>query len=277
MKLVTFISSSYIDMAHNFYIQLMKFDMHKDFIIYVDNANTADMLASRNLNCEYKIYKPELGYMEQHAHLLQYNENDIIKPGHGLKYALMNHLKHDVAYQELIKLPEDDILILIDTDMIIFDNFLADIKNIMLYPRKISGNYPCSFAIKYYLNSLLTVSKYRRFDHFLGRKVLMNGGLMGFYNSPVNHNFMRHYYGLLCSFELSNIGANSDELIVTEFLETRDINICSIPDRINILSDSGHFYTPHDMQHLKNITKSFHITYCKDKVQFLKESGYWHL
>lgn len=279
MKLITFISSSYVDMAHNFYLQLKNFNLHKDFVIYTDNAFTADLLANKNLDCEYKIYKPELGMMDRYLYLLNHNENEIIRAGGGLKYALMNHLKHDIVYQELLKIPEDDIMMLIDTDIIIFDDFTQDIINLIHYPHKTARKYPCSFAIKYYLNANLVANKYRRFDHYLGKKVLMNGGFMGFYNSPINHNFIKHYYNQLCSYELTNIGANSDEIILTNFLETRDINICSIPDSINILSDNGHFYQPGDIEYLKKITKTFHITYApgSTKVDFLKQSGYWFL
>ena len=56
MKLITFINHAYIGIAHNLYLQLKRFNLHADLIIYTPSDIAIDDLLKLNLECEIKKY-----------------------------------------------------------------------------------------------------------------------------------------------------------------------------------------------------------------------------
>jgi hypothetical protein len=185
-------------------------------------------------------------------------------------------LKHDAFYQMLLK---HDHVCLIDSDMIIFEDFVDELFYWIDNQRKFKViDTPAYLAFKYYLQIKIGVnleqpeSLYR----WIGKKQLINGGLMYANNrcySTLNH--IQNY----CKLFIPHFGQlnNIDENIVTEYfgrsvLHSMD-NTFAITDHINLINNVGVKYTPEQVLKLKPMT--FHPTFEADKIQFIKDCNQW--
>ena len=269
MKLITFINHAYISLAHNLYLQLKKFNLHNDLIIYTSSDATYKDLLKLNLECDVKKYVPLLFKDYYQSDLCS---DDLSKCGYGNNsYSTFQFLKHDCLYQTLEK---HKYVCLLDTDTLIFSNFIENLKNLMEEKYKFGYCTTSMFAFKYYLNMNIGLDiNSPSLYHWIGKHSMINTGFMGSYQSDQTLKIIREY----CELFIPHIGKNSgniDEQILTKYFSEKTLNICSVPDNINTLSNCGYIYTPYEIKKLKCDT--FHPTFVtSDKVDFIKECGYW--
>jgi hypothetical protein len=271
MKLITFINHAYIGIAHNLYLQLKRFNLHADLIIYTPSDIAIDDLLKLNLECEIKKYTPVLfnDYYNSNLH-----SDELSKCGHGNNsYSTLQFLKHDCFYQTLEK---NEYVCLLDADVLIFSNFVENLKALMYEKYKFGHCTTNLFAFKYYLNINVCVDiNSPNLYHWIGKHSMINTGFMASYQSKQSLAIIKKY----CELFIPHIGKNSgnlDEHILTKYFSEQNINICSVPDYIHTLSNCGYIYTPYEIKKLKCDT--FHPTFVtSDKVDFIKECGYWYV
>jgi len=276
MKFITLVNNQYSDIAHNFYIQLQKINRHRDFVIYCNNNATLNTMLSKNLDCTIELYSPKL--YNQNFELIHTSFTDNISKPDTKNYSILNVIKHDVVYDYLTKNPQEKYVLLVDTDIIIFDDFVDDLISIMDW--KLSVNIdiePLIVAVKYYLH----FNRDLLHKIYFGKKNMINTGFMLFHNTERTLKLIRKYYSFMSNFVLDEFSMNIDELLVTNILELEHIGVSNIPDSIHMVSDVSRIYKPSDIEQLKNKTKSFHLTFTIDqkisKIDFLKQSNYWFL
>ena len=274
MKFLTFVNYAYIDMAHNLYLQLKKFNRHKDLIITCTDEETKKTLGEQIENCQCEIvqYQPllfkEIAFNYQ-SHLINKDCASTYKESKA--YSVYQFFKHDALYQTLLK---NERVCLLDADMIIFEDFVDDLMYWVDYDRKWYHTGPALFGFKYYLQTRLSVnlSHPDSLYHWAGREQTINTGFMYVRSSDISLNHINTYTKLfLPHFEALH---NLDEHIITEYFRYIDINSTSIKDQLNLLSDVGVYYRPDEVLKLK--PKTYHPTFCYDrKIQFIKDCNSW--
>lgn len=269
MKIVTFINGFYADIAHNLYLQLEKIDRHKDLIIYCDNYKTANALRFKKLLCKIVVYVPYLG----HDSMILLRDKRATAGYGSINYALLNFIKHDVVYQEIRKTSVADYskyILYLDSDMIINADFIPDLVDIM-EAQKQGYSGPANIGIKYYLNDNKNPSLH--YNNHIGRRMIANCGFMVFFNHETTMQIIVNYYKLMQSFNVNQDSWNVDEIVLTDYLDNHPVNVCSIPDSINMLSDCANIYRLNDIRGLH--TKSFHLTFYSDKKSILMGLNQW--
>jgi hypothetical protein len=287
MKIISLINETYTHIAHNFYLQLQKFNFHNELIIYCDSAKTLDKIKNLNLDCESYVYKPLLP--NRWLYLLDQDipstiVDGIPQPSHEAwghpKWTLLQIIKHDIVYKYLKDNPTQNVL-LMDMDMVVFRNFLPEI-NYLIESNKNWNNIPVKFLTKHYLNVNKDFSKFGA-SQFSGMcKSIINTGFIGFVNSKETRDHIKNFYQNMTQLNLTNkcdgeiSCQNVDELIITKYVEDYIVQCREIPDQINMLSDIGHIYNSLDIMNIKPAT--YHVTFALDtKVNFIKSCEAWLL
>ena len=278
MKLVTFINLAYVDFAHNLYLQLKKLNIHENLIIYCLNKETLTQILSYDLNCEAKIYTPQLFKNEDLK--ISINENN---PWSGTKeYTTYQFIKQDCFYQSLLN---DEFVCLIDADMIVFENFIPSVENLMLNQRKFYDKEHVLFALKYYMSININMDMSASYLYgWCGQTQIVNCGFQVGQNYDETLKCVEEY----CELYKPHIGKthhNIDEIIITNYFASNLFyshnvgwsipRVCSIPDHINSLNNCGEIYTAEQVLNLR--CKTFHPTYCHNKINFIKECNQWFL
>lgn len=274
MKFLTFVNYAYIDMAHNLYLQLKKFNRHKDLIITCTDEETKKTLGEQIQNCECEIvqYQPllfkEIAFNYQ-SHLN--NKDRVATHKKNNSYAVYQFLKHDALYQSLL---ENERVCLLDADMIIFEDFIDELVDSMDKDHKFYHKGPAIFGFKYYLQIKLGIDlNYpNTLYQWIGREQIINTGFMYVRKSDTTLNHITTYTKLFIPHFDSTI--NLDEYIITEYFNSININSVSIKDQVNLLSDVGVNYTTDEVLKLK--PKTYHPTFCYDKkIEFIKNCNSW--
>jgi hypothetical protein len=280
MKLVTFINLAYSELAYNLYLQLKKLNIHENLVIFCLNIDTLNHVQKYNLDCEVKLYKPLLFANQKISDSLDKND-----PWTGtIDYTTCQFVKQDCFYQSLLN---NEFVCLIDADMIVFDNFIDDLKNLMLNQRKFIHHHGQDeyvlFALKYYsgLNINMNMSASYLYG-WCGQSQIVNCGFQVAQNYDETLKCVEEY----CELYKPHIGKthhNIDEIIITNYFATRLFHsdkvgwgiprLCSISDQINSLNNIGEIYTPEQVLNLN--CKTFHPTHCGDKINFIKQCGQW--
>lgn len=275
MKFVTLINSQYSDIAINFYHQLKKINQQDNFVVYCDSVECKNKIAS-SIPCENYLYVPSLTNLNNLIIKKQQNTS-VLKPSTSA-YSILNVIKHDVMYQYLTKNPNEQHVLLVDTDIIIFDDFTTDLVTMLSYGFKC--NYeeePSIFAFKYYLH----FNRDLLYQLYYGKKHIVNTGFMLCKNTDETLKIIEKYYTYMSGLVINDFSSNIDELIITHITETNHFGAVSIPDQVHMVSDAGTIYLPKHIPMLKKCTKSFHITFNQyksvnlDKITFMKQAGEW--
>jgi hypothetical protein len=256
MIIVTFINEFYVEIAYNFYLQLKKINREKNLIIFCDSRKTMQYFKDRKITCDLEIYKPLIARHD--ISLLRSKES---KSGHNsIDYALINFIKHDIVYQVLRREARTPYVTYMDSDMIINADFVPDLISLMNSPKDgYSGS--ALIGIKYYLNYNKTPLK--TYNQYIGRRMIVNCGFMIFHNNESTLRIIYDYIKFMESFNVYESAGNIDEILLTDYLDHHMINICVIPDSINMLSDCGYIYPLNEIRGLH--TKTFHLTFYGDK------------
>ena len=272
MKFLTFITEPYVDLAHNLFLQLQKFDLHHNLIVFCDNQHTFDLFSKKNLNCDTRVYKPRLNNFNLHTFPLG-KQSDQQFPG-TFHYSKIISLKQDAAYQVLLEDRNNPYVTILDVDLIIFDNFVPDLIYYMNYPHKHDKyNIVANFALKYYLNN----NRNPLTNEWRGKKSVVNTGFMCFSNSNSTLRHIEKYYEMITQFVSTTNTFNIDETMLTHYIENTDVVVVDLPDYINICSNTSHMYKSEDIEHIKFLTKTYHVTFVSDKKSFLKETNNWYV
>jgi len=270
MKLITFVNLAYVNFAHNLYLQLKNVGLHENLIIYTPSDKAFNTLKQLHIDCDIRKYTPLL-FKECFDQNIWSDEYTTCATGNN-SYATFQLIKHDCVYQLL---QQNEYVCLIDADMIIFSNFVDDLK-CLLNSKKFGYDDTSLFAIKYYLNINVCVdldsgAKYE----WIGKYSMANTGFMGVYQSDMTFKIIEDYSKLFIPHFGKHTG-NIDEHILTKYISqgSADLRICSIPDSINTLSDCGNIYNPDQI--VKLHCHTFHPTFVSgDKIEFIKECGQW--
>lgn len=275
MKFLTFVNYAYIDIVHNLYLQLKKFNRHKDLIITCTDDETKIKLIQQIQNCECEIlqYQPVL-FKETLSNYQSHLSDKNYAATHlkSASYSIYQFLKHDVLYQNLIK---HESVCLLDADIIVFEDFVDPLMYWMNNNKKFKYSDPTLFGFKYYLQGRICVdiNKKESLYHWSGREQVIN---TGFLYLRINDITIKHLidYTKLFVPHFGQIN-NLDEFILTEYFRNVDENITSIPDQINLVSNVGTVYSPEEVLKLKPMT--FHPTFTGNKIQFMKDCKQWLL
>lgn len=271
MKIITFINYAYIDLVHNLYLQLKQFNLHKDFIIYCTDYDTANTLTNQIVDreCEVLQYSPlllkeVLTNYQQHLCNKQLSSTTTADSD---SYAIYQFLKHDAFYQTLLK---HDQICFIDADMIIRHNFVTTLQQYIQ-----NNTSPTTFGFKYYLNirqSINTEYPHKLYQ-WIGKEQLINTGFIYAKQSDKSLQHVQNY----CQLFIPHFGArnNLDEMILTVYFRNVIENIVPIPDHVNLISNSGIVYTPQQVLELNPLT--FHPTFTADKISYIKQCNHWFL
>lgn len=269
MKLVTFINLSHANLAYNLYLQLKKVNLHKNLVIYTPSDNAIQYLEKLNIECDIQKYTPVL-FKDCFNDFIW--SDDHVRCSHGNNaYTTFQFIKHDCVYQLL---QHNKYVCLLDADMMIFSNFVDDLKE-LLDSQKFGIVGTSSFAFKYYLNINVTVDNPDNKYGWGGKHTIINTGFMTTHQSDYTLQTIENYSKLFIPY-FGNHSGNVDEHILTKYFSNGsfDANICSIPDSINTLSDCGNIYTSNKIKKLKCHT--FHPTFVGgDKIEFMKECDQW--
>lgn len=270
MRLVTFINIAYVDMCHNLYCQLKRFNRHENLTIICSDQETHNELIRRNLECEIKTYTPLLfnKYIETITpHLINKEYGSTINQS----YTIYQFLKHDAFYQTLLF--NDDVC-LIDSDMIILDDFIDELSFWINNDRRFHvSDEPTQFAFKYYLQIKICVNVNDTINlyHWMGREQIINGGLMYARRCDTTLNHIKNYCDrFVPHFNQIN---NIDEMVVSDYFKTQMLNTYAITDYINLINNVGVNYTPEQVLRIRPLT--FHPTFEGDKTQFIKDCNHW--
>lgn len=269
MKLITFINRAYVSITYNLYLQLKQFNLHKNLLIYASSDKTFDDLSKLNLKCDIKKYTPLLFKDSYHPDLCSDNFS---KCGHGdTSYTSLQFLKHDCLYQTLL---DNKYVCLLDADILVFANFIENLKKVMDTKHKFGYDTTSLFGFKYYLNvNVATDLNSSNLYGWCGKHHIINTGFMSVYYSNETFNMIEEYCNLFTP-HFSKNSTNLDEHILTKYFSNKMVNVCSITDNINTLSNSGYIYTPDEIKILNCDT--FHPTFANiDKVEFIKQCGRW--
>lgn len=270
MKLVTFINSAYVNIVYNLYLQLKRLGLHESLIIYTPSDDAINNLQKLNIECDIKKYHPVL-FTHSFDQKIWSDEYTTCATGNN-SYATFQMIKHDCLYQLL---QHHEYVCLIDADMLVFSNFVDDLKD-LLKCKKFGFTDVSLFALKYYLNINICVdmdsgAKYE----WIGKYSMINTGFMCVYQSDNTFKIIENYTQLFTPHFGKHTG-NIDEHILTKYFAngTADLNLCCVPDSINTLSDCGNIYTSNEVKKLKCHT--FHPTFVSDdKIDFIKQCGQW--
>lgn len=281
MKLVTFINESYVPIVRNFDLQLKKCNIKEEFVIYCTNKPTYDLLIDSKIDREIHLSKIDLGTTSFSKPINKNIPLDVMTK----QYSTINIVKHHLVYKELqenIYDPTRDwhngsgMFLLVDTDMILFDNFIPDLVSLIRERHKerpFQGK-PANFAFKYYLN-------FNRKNNGIGNtgaRSIINTGFMVFNaNQHSTIEITKEYINNLDTYVVTDKSANIDEFLITNFFDKNHQNIAHIPDHIHMVSCKSKIYQPDDIEWLKTKTKSFHLTFTRDKIGFMKRAGHWYL
>ena len=271
MKLVTFINFAYADICYNLYLQLKKFSRHTDLIIFCTDENTYKSMASKNLDCDVRQYKPVV-FADISDKLQRHLGNTEFAATYkrSESYSVYQFLKHDVVYQTLL---ENERVCLIDADLIVFEDFVDELIYWMDNENKFYHTGPAVFGFKYYLQIKTGVDPLnpQTLYHWIGREKTINTGFMYVRQSDCAFNHIQSYSKLfLPHFDHAN---NLDEFIMTEYFEHINDNTVDIKDQINLLSDVGVNYTYEQVLRIK--PKTYHPTFTGDKIEFMKNCNQW--
>lgn len=271
MTLITFINHAYIDICHNLYLQLKKFSRHADLIVFCTDELTYKLMNSKNLDCKVEQFRPLLfeSISDKLTHHLG-NKDLAATYKRSESYSVYQFLKHDVLYQTLLT---NDHICLIDADMIIFEDFVDDLMYWMKCDRKFHHKGPSLFGFKYYLQVRTGVNPNNpeTLYHWVGKEQIINTGFMYVRKCEETIQHIENYTKLF--FPHFDALHNLDEHIITEYFRNIDLNVTSIKDQINLLSDSGVNYTVDEILRLK--PKTYHPTFTFDKIQFMKDCNQW--
>lgn len=271
MKLITFINYAYADIGYNLYLQLKKFNRHKDLIIFCTDDETHVKLSERKPDCKIETYKPLLFkdvFDENKIHL----ENKAMGATHNksVSYTIYQFLKQDCFYQTLL---ENERVCLLDADVIIFEDFVDELIFWMDNPRRFMYESPSDIGLKYYLSIRIGVdfNSPETLHHWIGKENIVNAGFMYARKSESSLKHIKNY----CKLFIPHFGYlnNLDEYIMTEYYRNIIDNITSINDQINLVSNTGAIYTSEQVLKIKPMT--FHPTFTPDKIQFMKECDQW--
>lgn len=277
MKIVTIVNETYTDMAHNFYLQLKNFDIHKNFIVYCDNKKTLKKFKKLNLDCESRCFVATLP--NNYLHLLECDNN--IQSWDHPKWSMLQVIKHDIVHSLLCEYPNENVL-LTDTDIIIFDNPIPGIEY-LLSNVKNPYNLPLNFLVKHYYHWKRDYSKINQQQYGGHCRSIVNTGFMVFKNSEETRSHVRKYYENIVSLDYNNKCnaegcSNVDENIITDYIENNRVQCKEMPNWLNTLSDMGHVYDVEEVLGFNIKPKTYHITFTPNKkVDFLKNCGAWLL
>jgi len=272
MKFLTFITDPYVDLAHNLYLQLEKFGLNTKLIVFCDNENTFHKFAKKNLACECRVFRPRLHNFNLITFPLS-QQHDQQFPG-TFHYSKIISLKQDAAYQVLSEDRNNKYVTILDVDLIIFDNFVDDLIYYMEYPHKHDAHgHIANFALKYYLNN----NRNPLNNEWKGKKSVVNTGFMCFHNSNSTLRHIEQYYRMITQFVSTTETYNIDETMLTYYIEKSNIDVVDLPDYINICSNTAHMYQQQDIEHIKGLTKTYHVTFTSDKIGFMKYTNNWYL
>lgn len=276
VKLVTLINNAYVPITINFYKQILKVGIKEEFIIYCSDNITYKAMLATGIKCNIKLYDESMLYGQ---HLLSGNNishnniNNTLRTNSS-RYAYLQMIKHHLVLHEMTK--HMDMYLLVDTDMVLFDNFLEDLQSLIRLKDKHDPfeNKPAIYGLKYYLN----FNRNLKTEGNSGIRFIINTGFMLF-NSNQGHcqKITKDYLDYLNLYKCTNKSANIDEFLLTNFFDNRQINVSAIPDSIHLLSNKSQVYQPNQMTELKHKTKSFHLTFVQDKITFLKEANQWYV
>lgn len=271
MKLVTFINLAYTDICHNLYLQLKKFSRHTDLIIFCTDELTYKSISSKNLDCDIRKFKPML-FESISERLNPHLDNKDLAATYksSNSYAVYQFIKHDVVFQTLL---QNDRVCLLDADMIVFEDFIDELIYWTDYEGKFHHNGPALFGFKYYLQirTATSLNHPESLYQWVGKEQIINTGFMYVRQSDITLDHINNYTKLFFPhFDALN---NLDENIMTEYFRQTNLNITSIKDQLNLLSDVGVNYT-HD-QVLKLRPKTYHPTFTSNKIQFMKDCNQW--
>lgn len=271
MKLITFINFAYIDICYNLYLQLKQFSRHTDLVVFCTDENTYNSMTSKNLECDIQLYKPVLfaNISDKLKHHLD-NTDLAATYKRSESYSVYQFLKHDVVYQTLLN---NDRVCLIDSDLIIFEDFVDELIYWMDNDNKFYHTDPATFGFKYYLQIRTGVDPLKK-EHlyqWIGREKTINTGFMYVRRSDASFHHIQNYSNLfLPHFDHLN---NLDEHIMTEYFRNIIENTVDIKDQINLLSDVGVNYTYEQVLRIK--PKTYHPTFTGDKIEFMKNCNQW--
>ena len=273
MKLMTFINYAYIDITHNLYLQLKKFNRHRTLIIICTDAQTKKTLLEKIQNCECDVvqYQPLLFKEISSKYQSHLDNKDYASTYKESKsYSVYQFLKHDALYQILL---ENERVCLLDADMIIFEDFVDELIYWMDNDKKFYHTDPAVFGFKYYLQMRIGVDPLDKSSlyQWIGKEKTINTGFMYVRRSDSSFHHIQNYSQLfLPHFDHLN---NLDEHVMTEYFRRVIDNTIDIKDQINLLSDVGVNYTYEQVLRLK--PKTFHPTFTGDKIQFIKDCNQW--
>lgn len=272
MKFVTFINLAYTELCFNLYLQLREFNRHTDLIVVCTDIVTYKKICEYNLNCQIKIYKPvvfidHINTIQSHLENTEY----VSTHNQSQSYTMYQFLKHDAFYQALV---EHDHVCLIDSDMIIFEDFVDELMFWVNNTRKFRVfETPSCLAFKYYLQIKISINTFDTLNLYkwIGREQIINGGLIYANKCENVLNHIRTY----CKLFVPHFGQlnNIDEVVVTEYFKNHNENTFAITDHINLINNVGVNYTPDQVLKFRPMT--FHPTFEPNKVEFLKECGKW--
>lgn len=268
MKLLTFVNLAYVDILHNLYLQLKRVGLEKDLIVYTIDDLTKEKIDSFNLECKTVVYKPSVFKDVYDPNLFS---NKLLRSGYDILYSSLQFFKHDCVYQTL---ENNEYVCLIDPDMLVYSNFVDDLKSHMNCDHKFGYTSEVNFALKYYINVNIVVDTSSPILYeWIGRCAIINGGFMAFHHSQETFDGIKGYCSKFIPHFAKHCG-NIDEHIVTNyFAYYHHHNICMIPDSINTINDCGYTYNPDQVNNLKCHT--FHPTFIVDKVEYIRQCGQW--
>jgi len=269
MKLITFINQAYVDIAHNLYIQLKNVNLHKNLTIHTVSKLAYDSVVSLKLDCEVKLYKPML-CKDLFNEDLNYDDGR-----RDVEFAIQQFLKYDCFYQEVLN---HEFVCLLDADILVFEDFTNDIKILMNRTTKFESKSVSNFAFKYYLNVNIFCKDVEspKLYSWSGIHQIINSGFVVARQSDQTFNAMIDCYKHFVP-HIGKSSCNTEEQILTSYFADNRYDICSIPDSIHMLNDSGCIYPPEEARRLH--CKTFHPTFIwkKEKVDYIKKMKMWFI
>ena len=163
-----------------------------------------------------------------------------------------------------------------DADIALYENPIPNVLSLFNFSRAkgVISQRPV-MAIKFYQNGLWA------FDsnpvENIGNKMMPNCGFMVFPKSDKLTYIMQKYLSYMFSYPVSQKSGNVDEILFGLFLENNSYGTIPIPDQINAINDRWKIWSNKDILNFKS--QSLHLTFLNhnEKINFLKQSGHWHL
>ena len=281
MKILSITDINYIQYAHNFYLQLKKYNLHKKWILYCDTQETLDSVMALNLDCDIRLHKQTLpNRWADHPHFLPVKaENrtntNIVDASDGY-YVAINLFKQEMIYNYLNEYKNCDV-IYSDLDVAVFGDFVTPLTEI------IESNVGhevkrLNFGFKHYIIVRRDLDRDPQYSGW--NRSLVNCGFMFFVNSEDTRRYISEYHKEITDQNLGeNCGykycGNVDEIVLTNFIEKNICTTIEIPDQINMIRGLHCFWTPQQILNFKPLT--YHTIFTSCKKEFLQSLGAWHL